>query len=333
MQYHPPMAKRTQTLGNWDEVILKHSGATRISQIRLIQELWSGYGGVYRLTLEGADPEVMIAKVIAPPDHANHPRGWNTNLSHQRKLKSYEVEKAWYRRWNTLCNASCRTPEIYAIETIKGEQLILMEDLDASGFPIRKDQLNQQGVLLCLAWLANFHATFLNQSPKALWPVGTYWHLNTRPDEYKAMENGPLKRHARDIDRRLNQCEFKTFVHGDAKVANFCFSRDMRSVAAVDFQYVGGGCGMKDVAYFLGSCLNEAQLEKTTNEFLNYYFKQLEATLKKKNSDISFPALETEWRKLFPYAWADFHRFLTGWMPGHRKINRFSEQMVKLVTD
>ena len=45
-------------------------------------------------------------------------------------------------------------------------------------------------------------------------------------------------------------------MHGDAKLANFLFTSDHSQVAGVDFQYVGGGCGMKDVAYLL-SCLDE----------------------------------------------------------------------------
>jgi thiamine kinase-like enzyme len=65
-----------------------------------------------------------------------------------------------------------------------------------------------------------------------------------------------LKEAAPVIDEKLNTCAYKTFVHGDAKLANFCFAPDGQ-VAGVDFQYVGGGCGMKDVAYFIGSCLNE----------------------------------------------------------------------------
>ena len=71
---------------------------------------------------------------------------------------------------------------------------------------------------------------------------------------------------------RTGNCKFKTIVHGDAKLANFCFSHDLSNVAAVDFQYVGGGCGMKDVAYFLGSCLNDQELRTTENELLDFTY-------------------------------------------------------------
>ena len=56
---------------------------------------------------------------------------------------------------------------------------------------------------------------------------------------------------APELDRRLRAARFQTLVHGDAKPANFCFDARRGAVAAVDFQYVGGGCGMKDVAYLL----------------------------------------------------------------------------------
>ena len=104
------------------------------------------------------------------------------------------------------------------------------------------------------------------------WPIGTYWHLATRPDELKVMPEGPLRNHATKIDQRLNQATYKTLVHGDAKIANFCFSESHpSSVAAVDFQYVGGGCGIKDVAYLISSCLSDQEAERFEESLLNFY--------------------------------------------------------------
>ena len=127
------------------------------------------------------------------------------------------------------------------------------------------------------------------------------------------------------IDKKLNDCTYKTLVHGDAKLANFCFGPD-GDVAAVDFQYVGGGCGMKDVAYFIGSCLNERESEQYESNILNTYFHYLQAELDAPNK-----ALEEEWRSLYRVAWADFHRFLKGWSPGHWKINSYSERITQQV--
>jgi len=114
-------------------------------------------------------------------------------------------------------------------------------------------------------------------------------------------------------------------VHGDAKVANFCFGDG--GVAAVDFQYVGCGCGMKDVAYFLGSCLEEDDGEQHAARLLDRYFVHLSAAIA---DDPRARAVEAEWRPLYPVAWADFHRFLAGWAPTHHKIHRYTEQLTRL---
>ena len=99
--------------------------------------------------------------------------------------------------------------------------------------------------MACVSWLAGFHAQNLNADPAGLWESGTYWHLETRPDELKRLDDPVLKQAASSIDQKLKDTKFQTLVHGDAKLANFCFSDDGNQVAAVDFQYVGGGCGMK----------------------------------------------------------------------------------------
>ena len=106
--------------------------------------------------------------------------------------------------------------------------------------------------------------------------------------------------------------------HG-AKVANFCFSDDGSKVAAVDFQYVGGGVGVKDLAYFLGSCFTEDECQLYENSILDFYFETLLAFLP--NLELKEKVdLEQEWRTLYPMAWADFNRFLLGWMPTHQKL-------------
>ncbi len=86
------------------------------------------------------------------------------------------------------------------------------------------------------------------------------------------MEDVELKQAAIRIDQILRASPYQTFVHGDAKLANFCFSSDGLQVAAVDFQYVGGGCGIKDVAYFISSCLHEEDCERYEDELLAWYF-------------------------------------------------------------
>jgi aminoglycoside phosphotransferase (APT) family kinase protein len=110
-------------------------------------------------------------------------------------------------------------------------------------------------------------------------------------------------------------------VHGDAKAANFCFSPDRRRVAAVDFQYVGGGCGVKDVCYLL-ACMGgwHGADEAAEARLLDFYFRELRAAIAPPaaggGGEIDLDALEAEWRALYPLAAADFSRFMAGWAGG-----------------
>jgi len=99
-------------------------------------------------------------------------------------------------------------------------------------------------------------------------------------------------------------------------------------VAAVDFQYVGGGCGMRDVSYFLGSCLSPEDCFRYEEELLKHYFNELTKALIEFNINININHIEKEWRALYPLATADFVRFLKGWMPQHQKINNYSLKAV-----
>ena len=111
-------------------------------------------------------------------------------------------------------------------------------------------------------------------------------------------------------------------VHGDAKLANFLFTKKRDAVAAVDFQYVGCGSAMKDLAYFVGSCLSGRECERREEELLGTYFSALREGL---NPEVNGAELELEWRSLYPVAWADFQRFMLGWSPGHRKLSDYSD--------
>lgn len=111
-----------------------------------------------------------------------------------RKVRSYEVEVAFYRSYGSRCAGAPRIAEPLGHAESNGERLLILEDLDDAGF-VRRSR---------------------------------------RP-------RGP------DLDRKLTAATFRTFVHGDAKPANFCFGpvdaaalehewRSLYPVAVADFE-------------------------------------------------------------------------------------------------
>ncbi len=323
-----------------NKFVLHHCDATAIRSSHCVQQLWSDYGQIMRLELVGGDTRSVILKRVQWPAVATHPRGWHGRAGEQRKRDSYVVEACWYERYAAHAPHRCRVPKPVAVEQASDGMLILMEDLD-NRYPERYRQDSLSRVAACLRWLAAFHAHHLNDAGDGLWPVGTYWHLGTRADEFAAMQEGRLKNAAQWLDGQLRDARFQTLVHGDAKLANFCFSSDATSpayssaasarnasVAAVDFQYVGRGPGVCDVAYFLGSCLDEVRLEQAVPALLDIYFSELGECL---IDTVDASALEAEWRSLYPIAWVDFYRFLLGWAPEHRKINAYTRRLANEV--
>ena len=333
---------------NLQRSILDFTGARHFEESEVIQSLWSGYGKIVRLRLIDASVDTVIVKYVSLPDRTEHPRGWNTDLSHQRKIRSYQVESQWYRHYAAQCNQHCRVAACLGTLEQADEFIMVLEDLDAAGFSGRLDysasinnvDANEQALLRrmqsCIRWLANFHARFLQVKPKGLWKNGSYWHLATRPDEFAALPSGRLKRFAGAIDVQLSMCPWQTLIHGDAKLANFCFAENFDEspqVAAVDFQYVGAGCGMQDVAYFISSGLDEADCERLAPGLLDDYFatlRQALATHQKHLSQAEVDHLEQTWRELYPFAWADFYRFLQGWSPSHWKLHTYSENSLSM---
>jgi hypothetical protein len=319
------------------EIFIKRAlNASLVVRTESIQSLWSGYGEIIRFSVEGSDiADSVILKSIQFGKMQQHPRGWQSSFAHDRKVKSYKVEANWYQEWAACCSENERVPKLLGSWYQEDETYLLLEDLDAAGYGRRCTFLNIEQVGVVLHWLASFHARFLQTDrqigwPKGLWQRGTYWHFGTRPNEWQSMTESALKDSAGKIDQLIDQAKYQTLVHGDAKLANFCFSEDLSAVVGVDFQYVGRGIGVQDLAYFLGSCFTESELSEHLDYLLELYLSELsQCILATGESPDTAEAVANEWARLFPIAWADFHRFLLGWSPTHKKNTPFSNRITE----
>ncbi len=90
---------------------------------------------------------------------------------------------------------------------------------------------------------------------------------------------------------------------------------------------------MKDVIYFLGSCLTEEDCRQNHLELLDRYFVEFRASLTRRNNPLNALDIESEWRRLYPLAWADFQRFILGWSPSHKKNTEFVRQITQQALD
>ncbi|MEM6986635.1 MAG: phosphotransferase, partial [Pseudomonadota bacterium] len=264
-----------------------------------------------------------VLKWVDPYAPVQHPHGWHGDAGHARKLASYRVETAFYQSTGATPNTHWRVPACIASGCADdGQVRLLLEDLDAAGFAQRAHAGDHDALDACVTWLAAFHASHLNRAADTIWPVGCYWHLGTRADEWHAMPAGALKSHAAAIDTALNSARFQTWVHGDAKLANFCLNHNRTQAAAVDFQYVGAGVGVRDLMVLCASALDDSALTRHADSVLERYFERLRARL---HAGVAGAALEAEWRALWPFAWADYLRFLAGWSPGHTRNTAYAE--------
>jgi hypothetical protein len=310
------------------ELVRDVTGARAAEARERVQSLWGGYGEIRRFALEGGPAPSVIVKRVEPPRIAGV--SGEEARSHARKLRSYEVERAFYLDHAGRSDPSCRVPRVYHAAPTESGSLFVLEDLDAAGFSGRRSWLAPDALRGCLDWLAHFHARFLGVAAGALWSEGTYWHLATRPDELARLSDAALKAAAPRLDARLREARFRTLLHGDAKLENFCFAADGR-VAAVDFQYAGGGAGVKDVAYLLFSGLDGAACEAHAAALLDGYFATLDAAVQRLHPALDTRALVAEWRALYPLAWADFMRFLLGWAPGEARAHSFGLRLTREV--
>lgn len=81
---------------NFIKNLLQSTQSTGCHEKEVTLALWSGYGQISRYQLDGAKIDTVEVKHIVLDHPIGHPRGWSGDNSHNRKVRSYEVETHWY---------------------------------------------------------------------------------------------------------------------------------------------------------------------------------------------------------------------------------------------
>ena len=269
-------------------------------------------GYIYRVDIRGHAPRV-VKHVRLPPSI--------TSIGDQRKADSYQCEANFYQHVvpQLRDEHGVDLPETYHVERTEKEVLIVMSFVET----IRSAYLNTSRTKLVLSWLARFHAaTWGAKSAElvqthGLQALGTYWHLETRPDEHASMSNkgreGRLKKAARAIHERLQRDPCQSLVHGDVKEANLLFvhrninNKQDEGAVLCDFQYCGQGTPAQDLAYFFCSSVDD--LENSEEEYLEFYVARLSEFLPNK----AMAPTVSSMRDSLEWAYCDFARFMAGW--------------------
>lgn len=283
--------------------------------------LWSGCGQI-KSGFYNSQP--VIVKISEIPENINHQVINQSDFAKLRKDKSYLNEINFYN--NPTCKATFENvrPNCYFAKRINALNILILEDFKSKGFQ-NIDDYKIEHIYVVVKWLAEFHAkgfTLINSEP---FQLGGYWHLKTRPDEYKKMGGIDLKHQASYLADSLYKAKYQTLIHGDSKLANYAFD-DSYKVLGYDFQYVGSGIGLQDVMLFMTSVFNGDACAKYESSILNLYFEILHKALSNTMSMKECELLEREWRTLWPIVWSDFYRFLNGWKPEHKKITQFMQK-------
>ena len=188
--------------------------------------------------------------------------------------------------------------------------------------------------------------SLINERLNGLWRSGTYWTLDRRRHELDTMvrtyekeyrsrvirEYDGLGEDIKNLSRRLhsvaeelharlspgkhNPPHWFTIVHGDAKGANILLRRDHEetyTASLLDFQWVGGGLGCRDIAYFMISAVEPKALERE-QELLRYYFTERRACILQHTKKIKAKLMSwDEFLERYEIALCDFMRWLCGY--------------------
>jgi thiamine kinase-like enzyme len=272
-------------------------------QVENVCRLWAGMGHIYRLSVNDS---TFIVKYVRPPSIKNQ------SFGDRRKAKSYQVEANFYEHVaQHLINQGVRVPKPLTVEKGAKERVVIAMTHHGN---VGETTSDDDGVRAVLQWLAKFHAAHWGASQAeqvvreaGLQETGSYWYLDTRPDEHADMPNhgwqGRLKMAARAIDAKLKRDPLQCIIHGDAKDANILYEKD--DVLFCDFQYCGMGPPTRDLAYFFCSSVSP----ENEQAMLQYYLTELRERL---SVEIECPTFD-QLTESMTFAYCDFYRFMSGW--------------------
>jgi len=287
--------------------------------VKSLCRLWAGMGYIYQITVQLPSPSTssssgmetyhFIVKRVVPPSKKSR------SMGDERKTISYLLEAKIYENIapSLIEDHGLSIPIPYYVERGGANDdrvTICMSRLGGSpGYLADKNE-----VRAVLDWLSTLHAATWGRAAteyvdrSLVQPVGSYWHLETRPDEHDSMPRrgweGRLKLAARAIDERLRRDEMQCCIHGDAKDANMLFTKG-GGVGMYDFQYFGKAPPSVDLAYFLCVAVGD-----TDDEYVAYYHQQLiNKLIKGSNTPPTLKELEDS----LALALCDFQRFMSGW--------------------
>jgi len=279
--------------------------------VECLSRLWAGMGYIYDVTVKGKF-HIIVKRVIPPPKGRQ-------SFGDKRKAVSYQVEANFYNNVapKLISNHGLSIPSPYHVEKndANDQVTICMSRLEGSPGSLCSDD----EIHAVLRWMATLHAATWGEKADlfvredGLHPIGSYWHLDTRPDEHDNMPRkgweGRLKRAARAIDGRLKRDHMQCCIHGDAKDANMVFScndNNEKFVMMYDFQYVGKAPPTIDLAYFF--CV-AASCGDDNREYLQFYHRELLSKLDGRDVKPTYEELEDS----LELAFCDFQRFMSGW--------------------
>eukprot|EP00906_Rhabdomonas_costata_P008371 RCo011941 len=321
------------------------------TQYRSMASLWSGYGTVQRVT--SGSTSVVVKKVQPPPSDGSIGDSRKRASYRNESIFYTQLAPLVMAGVSGALKLPCYIPAALAVqpspEVETDSRTFILTDL-ARGFPVHSSSLNLDQTRTALRWLAGFHALFWqypchspllreghhksSSEPSCrrdghrgarprgtgcgeIAPQGSYWYLETRLEEFArltAAKHSRIKAAAKAVDQHLRDCPHQTLIHGDFKCENLQFSKDGRSVAAVDFQYCGKGVPSKDLAYLLHTSVARVVLAREEELLAEYHTSLLEYLRQlghpeKVPRNFPLSALAAQ----YLLAVLDFYRFLLGW--------------------